>query len=143
MRTKATLGTGWLMVLLVVTVLAVAGCGESKESIHARCAAEGQAAVEAFLRNEAPAFFTNDLGSFVKLDGSGFYDPVWNIQGYYYLTLDRTGSFQRRRIPIRIFVTEGRLTAPGSTNVGRPRIEGVISKFQGARLFVSHPNLKP
>ena len=142
MRTKATLGTGWLMVLLVVAVIAVAGCGESKKSIHARCAAEGQAVVEAFLRNEAPASFTNDLGSFVKLDGSGFYNPVWNIQGYFYLTLDRTGSFQRRTIPIRIFVTEGRVTAPGSTNVGRPRIESV-SMVQGARLFVSHPDLKP
>ena len=134
----------WLTVCLTLSVLVMAtGCGESKRTTHARCAAEGQAAVEAFLRTDAAAIFTNKFGSFVSMEGSDYSYPVWNIQGHLYLTLTRQAIFKRGGKPIVIYVTEGRVTAPGLTNVGQPRIEGRLDPFQGTRIFVSHPLLKP
>lgn len=129
-----------LMVLVIVPIL-VKHWWKTRE--ETRWANEGQAAVEAFLREGAGGVFTNECGSFLSLEGSGYYLPTWNIQGYHYLTLPRTGHFSRRSIPIQIYVTEGRLTAPALKTVGKPRMEEPISLIQGARILVSHPEVKP
>jgi hypothetical protein len=140
-----SLGRTWVIIPcllgLVIVPILIKRWWKTRE--EARCATEGQAAVEAFMRDDAESVFTNDYGSFLSLEGSGYFQPVWNIQGYHYLTLERTGHFSRRSLPIRIYVTEGRVTAPGLKTVGKPRIEGLISPLQGARIFVSHPDVKP
>jgi len=99
--------------------------------------------VEAFLREGAGGIFADEYGSFLSLEGSGYSQPAWNIQEYHYLWLQCMGHFSRRSLPIRIYITEGRVTAPGFKTVGKPRIEGPISPLQGARIFVSHPDVRP
>jgi tetratricopeptide (TPR) repeat protein len=108
---------------------------------QSRWAAEGQAAVESWLRSDTNDWFRAEFGDFVRIEGSGLSQPVWNIQGYDYLTLNRTAHFTRGTIPMTIYVTEGAATAPGLTNVGMPVLEGQVSSIQGARIFVSHPEL--
>ena len=133
-KPKGRLIAGFIGVLLLGGVFALVVCGKSK----GRCAAEAQAVVETFLRTGGGGAFTNN-GLFLRLEGTGYYTPVWNIQGYYYLGLNRTAHFSRGSLPITIFVTEGRVTAPGLKTVGNPRIEELSP---GVRIFVSHPDLK-
>ena len=119
-------------------------CGLSLRLIHLRtrdrCATEGQAAVQEFLRAGADGAF-DTYGKFRSLEGDGWYPPVWNIQGYEYLGLGRTARFERGSVQIKIFVTEGRKTAPGSAGIGRPKVTS-MNPMQGAILYVSHPDLK-
>ncbi|MBL9176337.1 MAG: hypothetical protein JNL10_22530 [Verrucomicrobiales bacterium] len=77
-----------------------------RAELHARCAAEGEAAVISFLKAGGHgAFQTN--GTFAGLAGTGFSPPVWNTSGYFFLWMDRKASFAGRTIPLRIYVTEG------------------------------------
>lgn len=129
--------------LCVAGIVALVWNGQLKKRLHERCAAEGQASTEKFLHSDAAVALTEAYGPFIQLSGQGFFYPVWNTMGYLYLTLDRKGVFQRATIPIRIYVTEGRATAPGSNQLGQPTIEGSFNPTQGARISVSHPDLKP
>lgn len=102
---------------------------------------DGQRAVEEFLKANDPTALrrlnvTNDMGVFLKLEGSGLLYPVWNIQGYHFLDLRRTAHFEKGTVPIRIIVTEGNKTAPGLSTVGKPKVESGM-------VFVSHPGVKP
>lgn len=104
--------------------------------------AEAQAAVESWLRGDTNNLFTPEYGKFVSLQGTGFvWPPVWNIQGYDYITLHRTGHFTDGKIPVTIYVTEGAVTAPGQTTLGTPVLEGPVTSAQGARIFISHPKV--
>ena len=104
--------------------------------------AEAQAAVESWLRSDTNNLFTPEYGKFVSLQGTGFvWPPVWNIQGYDYITLHRTGHFTDGTIPVTIYVTEGAVTAPGQTTLGTPVLEGPVTSAQGARIFISHPKV--
>jgi hypothetical protein len=104
--------------------------------------AEAQAAVESWLRADTNNLFTPKYGKFVSLQGTGFVrSAVWNIQGYDYITLHRTGHFADGTIPVTIYVTEGAVTAPGQTTVGTPVLEGPVTSAQGARIFISHPKV--
>ncbi|MCU0772784.1 MAG: hypothetical protein MUE94_13595 [Verrucomicrobia bacterium] len=106
-----------------------------------RWCAEAQTAVESWLLADTNNLFTPKYGKFVSLQGTGFVrSTVWNIQGYDYLTLHRTGHFTEGTIPVTIYVTEGAVTAPGQTNLGIPVLEGPVTA-QGARIFISHPNV--
>ena len=132
--------------LLLGIVVVLVGCGTSKS----RCAVEGQAAVEAYLRAGAGGAFTNvddgegsftNYGNFIRLEGSGYGGAPWNIQGYDYIQLHRTAYFSGGSFPMVIYVTEGRRTAAGSNTVGTPIIDR-MSSLQGAFIFVSHPDLR-
>lgn len=109
---------------------------QRKDVLHARCAAEGEAAVISFLKTGGRgAFQTN--GTFAGLAGTGYSPPVWNTAGHFYLWMDRTASFSAGAVPLRIYVTEGRKTAPGMTVLGTPTLE------EAGRISVSHPDLAP
>ncbi len=143
LKTIFWLGSGLVLLLFVVILWASFGSVQKQRrtSDDPRYAAEGQKAVEEFLRTDAPSVLkqlgaTNDLGSFLNLEGSGFLHPVWNVQGYHFLDLRRTARFDRGEVPVRILVTEGRVTAPGLESVGKPKIEG-------GTILVSHPDLHP
>ena len=145
MKTKATFISRFATVLLLAIVAVQVGCAHSKS----RCAVEGQAAVEAYLRAGAGGAFTNvavgggaitNYGTFLRLEGSGFGGAVWNIQGYDYIRLPRTAYYSGGSFPMMIYVTEGRVTAPGLKAVGIPKIES-MSPAQGAFIYVSHPDL--
>jgi hypothetical protein len=106
-----------------------------------RWCAEAQAAVESWLRADTNNWFTPKYGKFVSLKGSGYvWPPAWNIQGYDYMTLHRTGHFADGTLPVTIYVTEGAITAPGQTNLGIPVLDGPVTA-QGARIFISHPKV--
>ena len=65
--------------------------GRSSADARARWSAEAQAAVESWLRSDTNELFTPSFGKFVTLQGSGYvWPPLWNIQGFDYLTLHRT-----------------------------------------------------
>ncbi|HYE31848.1 MAG TPA: hypothetical protein VEH27_10485 [Methylomirabilota bacterium] len=107
----------------------------NRKPSRAQVAHESQAAVEAFLKaGVEPAFA--EFGEFKELTGEGFHKPVWNIQGYDYITLPRQARFAKKTVDLTIHVTEG---SPGQTNIGTPRLEGTIAPYQGATIFVSHP----
>ena len=125
-------------VLLLAIVAVPLGCG----TLHQRCAAEGQAAVEAFLRDGVDSRITDHYGTFVRLEGSGYGEPGWNIQGYNYISLSRTAYFSRRSVDITIHVTAGHHTAPGLKTIGIPKIQEPIPTVGGITIFVSHPDLK-
>jgi hypothetical protein len=132
------LGVGSLLLILIVVIR----CDHLWRTRNdSRYAAEGQAAVEEYLRtNVASALkqlhVTNDWGAFLRLEGGRIGYPVWNIQGYHFLDLRRTAYFTGGELPIRIIVSEGRVTAPGLQTVGKPYVrDGMI--------FVSHPQVRP
>jgi hypothetical protein len=132
------LGVGSLLLILIVVIYRNHLWRTRNDS---RYAAEGQAAVEEYLRTNAPSALkqlheTKDWGAFVKLEGGGIAHPVWNIQGYHFLDLRRTAYFTAGKLPIRIIISEGRVTAPGLKTVGKPYVrDGMI--------FVSHPQVRP
>jgi hypothetical protein len=145
MKTKAAFKSRFATGLLLAIVAVQIGCAHSKS----RCAVEGQAAVEAFLKAGAGGAFTNvdvgggaftNYGAFIRLEGSGYGGAGWNIQGYDYIQLHRTAYYSGGSFPIVIYVTEGRRTATGSNTVSIPVIER-MSPLQGAFIFVSHPDL--
>jgi len=124
------------------TASGAAATGRSSAEARARWSGEAQAAVESWLRSDTNGLFTPRFGKFVKLQGSGYvWPPVWNIQGYDYITLHRTAQFTEGTIPVVIYVTEGAITAPGQTSVGTPVLEGLVSPAQGAHIRVSHPEV--
>ena len=132
------LGVGSLLFILIVVIY----CGHLWRTRNdPRYAAEGQAAVEEYLRTNAASALkqlheTKDWGAFLRLEGGGFAYPVWNIQGYHFLDLRRTAYFTGGELPIRIIITEGRVTAPGLQTVGKPYV-------QDGMIFVSHPEVRP
>ena len=132
-------------VLLLANVALQVGCAHSKS----KCAVEAEAAVRAYLRAGARGAFTNvddgggvftNYGTFVRLEGSGYVGAVWNLQAYDYIKLHRTAYYTGGSFSMVIYVTEGRITAPGLKTIGIPTIES-MSSFQGASIFVSHPGL--
>jgi hypothetical protein len=110
-----------------------------REATRNRCAVEGQAAVEQFLR-ETPDPRLASLGAFKHLQGGGWMPPVWNIQGYEFITLTRFATFERGVIPMKIHVTEPRAGDRANHTLGTPRLES-YSPIQGATVFISHPDL--
>jgi hypothetical protein len=142
---KAAFWLGAVLVLLLFCMIMWMALGSQDNQRQRRndpvYAAEGQQAVEEFLRTDAASALkqlkvTNDLGSFLRLDGTGFTYPSWNIQGYHFLDLRRTAQFSAGALPIRIIVTEGKVTAPGQNTVGKPKVENDM-------ISVSHPDLQP
>jgi imidazolonepropionase-like amidohydrolase len=119
----------------VVAFRTVRSVGKKAE-LHARCAAEGEAAVISFLKTGGHGAFQTH-GTFAGLAGTGFSPPVWNTSGHFFLWMDRTASFSGGAVPIRIYVTEGRKTAPGATALGTPQVDAP------GRISVSHPDLVP
>jgi hypothetical protein len=101
-----------------------------------RWCAEAQAAVESWIRSDTNNWFRPEFGDLVSVEGSGFAEPVWNIQGFDYLTLHRTAHFTLGTIPLTIYAI-GR--KPG-TNIATPFLDGYVSEQQGATIFVSHAN---
>lgn len=132
----------WAVILtLGVTILVGRINYRRQQRQDAQYAAEGQRIVEEFLKANDPTIprqlgATNELGAFLRLEGSGFIYPVWNIQAYHFLDLHRTAHFVGGALPIRIIITEGKVTAPGRETIGKPKIENGM-------IFVSHPEVKP
>jgi hypothetical protein len=132
--------------LLLLALLAIqTGCAHSKS----KCAVEGQAAVEAFLKAGAGGAFTHvdagggvftNYGNFIRLEGSGYGGAPFNGQAYDYIRLQRTAYYSGGSFPMLIYVTEGRVYAPGLKTIGIPTIEH-MSPEQGAFIYVSHPDL--
>lgn len=130
-----------LMVMMAITTVFAPVIMPAADS-RAQWCAEAQAAVESWLRADTNNLFTPKYGKFVSLKGSGYvWPPAWNIQGYDYIALHRTGHFADGTIPVTIYVTEGALTAPGQTNLGIPVLDGPVTDVQGARIFISHPKV--
>src|SRR4051812_28949665 len=80
--------------------------------------AEADAAVATYLSEHsevqvAGMTLRDKYGDFMGLTGNDYASPTWNIQGYRYLTAHRHAQFRRATVPLRIHVTEGRVTAPG------------------------------
>jgi len=90
-------------------------------SQEARWVAEGQEAVETYLRDHPAALVQPDttlavrFGAFEGMMGDGYEYPTWNIQGYHYLTAHRVGQFSKGKVPVRIYVAEGSQTNPSAT----------------------------
>lgn len=105
-----------------------------------KCVAEAEAAVEAhFQRNLEPAAMAR-LGNFQNMTGEGYFYPMWNIQGYRYLTANRIARFANVSVPIRIYVTEGGKTLPGSQEVVIQRVD--FNVYHTLYVYVSHPALR-
>jgi tetratricopeptide (TPR) repeat protein len=124
--------------------LAVAGFVPNlRADNQSRWVAEGQAAVESWLRSGPDESLKDEFGDLVSIEGSGFGSPAWNIQGYDYLILGRTAHFTRGTLSLKVFVTEGLCTAPGETKVGTPVMETRYPGATSLTIFVSHPKLGP
>lgn len=100
---------------------------------------EAQATVEAYLQQN-PEEVLNSPVNFKGIEGEGHHAPFWNTRGYYYLIADRTAYFSSGQVSLRIFVTEGRLTAPDEDGVGRPQLKRIAT--DEVEVFVSHAELK-
>ncbi|HLN32106.1 MAG TPA: hypothetical protein VK395_30525 [Gemmataceae bacterium] len=133
---------------------------ETRIREETRMVDEAQAAVEKIFREEkqeaddnqgAPVKYNKEVtsnrnaivekfGVLQSITGNGYLHPAWNIQGYHYLTAHRTANFSKGAIPLKIYVTEGRVTAPGKAVVYvRPWIEYDTANHMS--IFVSHPDL--
>ena len=142
-KTVFSFGSAFVLLLFVLIMWASLSSQDKQRQTRndPRLAEEGQKAVEEFLRADAASalkqlYVTNDLGAFLRLEGTGFLYPVWNIQGYDFLDLKRTAIFSKGTVEIRIIVTKGSVTTPGLTAVGTPEVkDGMI--------FVSPPDVRP
>lgn len=125
-----------LLVGLVIAMIAVGALWLRMEDARNRrrdapFVEEGHRSAERFLQtNSAPVLraiqATNPPGDFVRLEGTGFAYPVWNIQGYDFLSLQRTAVFSGGSIPIRVIVTSGTHKAGGKL-MGVPQVkDGMI-----------------
>lgn len=105
-----------------------------------KCVAEAEAAVEAhFQRNLEPAAMAR-LGTFQDMTGEGYFYPLWNIQGYHYLTANRIAQFANVSVPVRIYVREGGKINPSNQEVV---IDGVdFNVYHTLYVYVSHPALR-
>lgn len=104
----ATLG----VTLILVGALVVRIQASRRVARDTPFAEEGHRSAEAFLRASSVEVLrslgvTNDPGSFLRLEGSGFGYPVWNIQGYDFLSLGRTAAFGNGSQSVRVIVTSG------------------------------------
>ena len=104
---------------------------------------EGHAVVDAYFRNDAGNNLSNAYGAYLRLDGTGFGRPFWNIQGYHYLTLDRRAVFSKGAMPVRIHVVEARAADFTTNTVAIVSVEGVPTSDEGLTIRVAHPQLKP
>lgn len=149
----AGVGLG-LLVLGVAIVTADSWRGQRQQQ---QWVAEAEAIVEDLLRNadSIPEEMRERLGAFERLTGGGYGGAAWNIQGYEYFSADRQAHFANATIPVKIFVTEGRITNPGSREVVVQEVAGdllsldapmskdtPIPRGKGLRIMVSHPELK-
>lgn len=142
--------------LLLLGVTIFAGDCLRRQSQQRQWVLEAQAAVEDLLHttDRIPADMKERLGPFKGLTGQRFGGAVWNIQGYEYLQADRDAHFAHATIPVRIYVTEGRKTNPGSREVIVLEVRRDPSSLylndaplpqrptEGLRIMVSHPDLK-
>ena len=141
----AVIGLG----LLLIGVSVLAEDCVRKQANQKRWVSEAQNTVEDVLRSaRIPADMSERLGPFKHFTGQGFSGAVWNIQGYDYLHADRDAHFERGRIPVRFYVTEGRVTNPGSREtvvmeVTKPSLysKGAPLPIEGLHMMVSHPEL--
>ena len=148
---------GILLLALVVAVVAVSivkiGTNQKKQS----WIRDAEAVAIAYLQNPAnrpvphpkmpPEFHPPKYGSFQQLSGEGYSGAVWNIQGYEYLSADRLAHFENGDAEVRLLVTEGRITNPGSQNVEVLDIHwqpGAYTIPNGwrATFTISHPELR-
>ncbi|HET7722118.1 MAG TPA: hypothetical protein VFK43_19260 [Acidimicrobiales bacterium] len=120
-----------------------------------RYVAEAQAALEAYLRGApgdagprdgAPNDTTLDratalerFGELREITGHGHGHPAWNIQDYHYLDAQRTARFAKATITLKIYVTEGRRTAPGEAAVRVTALH--YDHSNGMSAYVAHPEL--
>ena len=141
----AVIGLGLL--LMGVTVLA-ADCVR-KQANQKRWVSEAQVKVEDALRSaRIPADTSERLGLFKHFTGQGFSGALWNIQGYDYLIAERDAHFEGGTTPVRFYVTEGRITNPGSRDTVVMEMTGdtfyqtgASRPIAGLRFMVSHPEL--
>jgi len=78
----------------------------TKERNYDECAQDATIMVAEFLRTNQTHRTDSEKGRFVRLAGSGFSAPgPWNLEGQFYLSMDRTMVFERGadRLQIRIF----------------------------------------
>jgi hypothetical protein len=113
------------------------------KKLEVRCVEEGQAVVDGYFREGAGSKLTNSFGNYLSLDGGGFSRPVWNIQGYHFLTLDRRAIFSNGSIPVSIHVVEARAAGVKADTVAIVSIQGNATSGQGLIMMVSHPQLVP
>lgn len=113
------------------------------KKLEVRCVEEGQVVVDTYFRKGGGSKLTNSFGNYIRLDGSGFSRPVWNIQGYHYLTLDRQAVFSKGSMPLRIHVVEARAAAVKTNTVAIFSVEGIPASGQGLTIMVAHPELTP
>jgi hypothetical protein len=113
---------GFLVAALVFLVLVFGlwrfadGRAERRRLNHERCAEEASTMVAEFLRTNS-AYATK--GSLVRVAGSGYATPgPWNIQGFYYLFLNRSAVFTDGTEQLEIMVVKGE-----SKGVSQPRPE--------------------
>ena len=141
--------------MLAVGVAIFTGDCWRRETQKTQWVQEAQVAVEKLLHaaDRIPADMRVPLGSFTGLTGHGFGGAAWNIQGYEYLIADRDAHFANAKIPVRIYVTEGRKTNPGIAAIVVQAIKRDSSSLylsdaplpkrpiEGLRVTVSHPAL--
>lgn len=148
---------GWILVV-VITIIAcgvlLTFFGNNKKREAWISDAESLAA--AYLQDPAnrpvvdprmPAQLHPNLGNFKQLSGAGHGGAVWNIQGYEYLSADRLAHFDRGDAEVRLIVTEGRITNPGSHKMEIQDVHwqhGAYTIPNGWRTIftISHPELK-
>jgi hypothetical protein len=158
----------WKRLAIALGVVALAGAaavvgarlaghladGRRRAADETRYVAEAQAALEAYLRGEAGAgdpvpaggptalsraAARDRFGELREITGQGYGHPVWNIQGYHYLDAQRTAVFARAAVPLKIYVTEGRKTAPGEAAVRLTALR--YDHSNGMSAYVAHPDL--
>jgi hypothetical protein len=148
----------WLIAFLAVALLgswliARRAQGRRQAAGEARCMAEAQAALEAYLRGEPGAAgplrggptgldraaVLDRFGELREITGSQYSGAGWNIQGYHYVTAHRTAVFAKASVRLQIHVTEGRKTAPGQAAVRVTALD--YDHSNGMTAFVAHPDL--
>lgn len=161
-RTTVRQAVAGLLLLALVTAALAFVCyrRDRVQQAHvraeqARCVREAEAAVVPFLQDSnnlhpypnRPGEQPPDFGEFIELQGEGYILPVWNIQGYNYLTARRIARFTNGDLPVTIYVEEGARTKPFSREVtvrysswGTGVSEG--SFRQTVWIHVAHPDLE-
>jgi hypothetical protein len=84
--------------------------GEERRLNHERCAHAVNVMVTEFLRTNKEAQKAHaGKGDFVRVAGSGYATPgPWNLQGRFYLSLDRVAVFERGTEQLQIMVFKGK-----------------------------------
>jgi hypothetical protein len=142
--------------LLVTGAAIFAGDCLRRETQKTKWVQEAQAAVEKELQtaDRIPKDMRIRLGPFKGFTGQGVGGALWNIQGYAYLQADRDAHFANATIPVRIYVTEGKITNPGTAAIVIQDVQRESGSLylndaplpklpiEGLRIMVSHPVLR-